>query len=158
MTVVPAAPERRELPPVRAHGRWIAWGLSLQVIGVGIPVVTALHRAREASVGGAVTHYTLRLVWHEMLRSNADVALIVLGVVLFAAGAIVLARPFVRRRGALLVAVPLAAVVGLAVFGVLALVGAVVIAATASAGSADWANLFSDLPFDGWFGDRRRRK
>jgi hypothetical protein len=157
MAVVPAAPDRRELPPVRARGRWIAWGLALQVVGVGVPVVTALHRAHEANVGGAVTHYTVRLIWHEMLRSRADVALIVLGVVLFAAGAVVLARPFVRRRTALLVAVPLCAVAGLAVFGVLALVCAALFAATATAGSADWANLLSDLPSSWPGGDRRRR-
>ena len=73
-------------------------------------------------MGGAVTHYTLRLVWHEMLRSNADVALIVLGVVLFAAAPSCWRDRSCGGRGALLVAVPLAAVAGLAVFGVLALV------------------------------------
>jgi hypothetical protein len=135
----------------------VAWGLALQVIGVGIPVVAALHRAHEGNVGGAVTHYTVRLVWHEMLRSGADVALIVLGVVLFAAGAVVLARPFVRRTTTLLVAVPLAAVAGLAVFGVVALVLAAVIAATAGTGSADWADALSNLPANSW-PNRRRRK
>jgi hypothetical protein len=39
MSVLRAAPIRRELPPVQSRGRWIAWGLALQVIGVGIPVV-----------------------------------------------------------------------------------------------------------------------
>jgi hypothetical protein len=85
------------------------------------------------------------------------VALIVLGVVLFAAGAVVLARPFVRRTSTLLVAVPLAAVAGLAVLGVLALVCAAVFAAV-------------EAPDDGGLGDllanwqitpgssRRRRK
>ena len=157
MTVVDAAPDRRDLPPVRARGRWIAWGLALQVVGVGVPVVTALHRAHEASVGGAVTHYTVRLTWHEMLRSRADVALIVLGVVLFAVGAVLLARPLWRRPATLLVAVPLAAVAGLAVFGVLALVCTAVIATTADVSGADWGQLLSDLPFD-WPGDGRRRK
>src|SRR5436309_2935178 len=135
MSVLGAAPQRRELAPVRARGRWIAWGLALQVIGVGIPVSEAVRRAHEANVGGAVTHYTVRLVWHEMLRSGADVALIVLGVVLFVAGAVMLARPFVRRISTLLVAVPLAAVAGLAVFGVVALVVAAVLAA--ASGSTD---------------------
>src|SRR5437660_151313 len=111
----------RELPPVRSRGRWSAWGLALQVVGVGIPVVIALRRAHEDGVLGGVTHYTVRLVRHEMLRSGADVALIVVGVVPFAAGAVVLARPFVRRRATLVIAVPLSAVGGLAVLGVLAL-------------------------------------
>jgi hypothetical protein len=156
MSVLPAAPNRRELAPVHARRRWIAWGLALQVIGMGIPVATAVHRAHESGVGGALTHYTIRLVWHEMLRSGADVALIVLGVVLFVAGAVVLARPFVRRVSTLLVAVPLAAVAGLAVFGVVALLVALVVAATASAGDADVGALADFLP-DGW-PDRRRRK
>jgi hypothetical protein len=130
--------------------------LALQVIGVGIPVVAALHRAHDASVGGTVTHYTIRLVWHEMLHSGADVALIVLGVALFAAGAVVLARPFVRSPFALLVAVPLAAVAGLAVFGVVALVLAAVVAASASSGSADWGEALSSFDVGDW--PRRRRR
>jgi hypothetical protein len=157
MSVLPAAPRRRELPPVHARGRWIGWGLALQVIGVGIPVVTALRRAHEAGVGGAVTHYTVRLLWHEMLRSGADVALIALGVVLFAAGAVVLARPFVRRASTLLVAVPLAAVAGLAVFGVVALLCAVVFAIAAGTGSEDVFGALADFIPDGWPGGRRRR-
>ena len=155
MSVLPAPPRRREFAPIHARGRWVAWGLALQVIGVGIPVVTALRRAHEANVGGAVTHYTIRLVWHEMLRSGADVGLIVIGVVLFVAGAVVLARPFVRRASTLLIAVPLAALAGLAVFGVLALVVAVVLGATVSAGG-EWSEVLADfLPGD-W--PRRRRK
>lgn len=155
MSVLPAAPRRHELPPVHARGRWIGWGLALQVIGVGIPVLTALRRAHESGIGGALTHYTVRLIWHEMLRSGADVALIVLGVALFVAGAVLLARPFVRRVSTLVVAVPLAAVLGLAVFGLVALVAGLVIALTASAGDADWSGLADFLP-DGW--PRRRRR
>lgn len=157
MSVLPAAPRRRELPPVHARGRWIGWGLALQVVGVGIPVTAALRRAHEAGVGGAVTHYTIRLVWHEMLRSGADVSLLVLGVVLFAAGAVVLARPFVRRTSTLLIAVPLAAVAGLAVFGVVALLCAAVVAIAAGSGEGDWATGLADFIPDSWWGGRRRR-
>jgi hypothetical protein len=157
MSVLPAAPNRRELPPVGARGAWIAWGLALQVIGVGIPAVTALHRAHEAGVGGVLTHYTIRLVWHEMLRSGSEVSLIVLGVVLFVAGAVVLARPFVSRVSTLLVAVPMAAVAGLAVFGVIALVIALVFAATTWAGDAEAGSALLDFLPDGWPGRRRRR-
>jgi hypothetical protein len=149
---------RRDLGPVRARGRWIAWGLALQVIGVGIPVTAALRRAHEDGVVGGITHYTVRLVWREMLRSGADVALIVLGVVLFAAGAVVLARPFVRRTSTLLVAVPLAAALGVAVLGVLALVCAAAIAAVEAPGDAGWSDLLSNLTAGDWPGRRRRRK
>ena len=84
--MLPAAPHQRELRPVGSRGSRIAWGLALQVIGVGIPAVTALRRAREAGAGGAVTHYTIRLVSHEMLRSGADVALVIALVVAATAG------------------------------------------------------------------------
>jgi hypothetical protein len=107
MSVLRAAPHRRELLPVPSRERWIACGLALQMIGIAIPLV----------------------------------------------GAVVLARPFVRRVSTLLIAVPLAAVVGLAVFGVIALVLAAVIV-TFDDGSPDLlANL---LPGD-WPTRRRRR-
>jgi len=157
MSVLRAAPGWRELPPIRPRGRWIAWGLALQVIGVGMPVTAALRRAHEDGLGGAVTHYTVRLVWHEMLHRGGDVALIVLGVVLFAAGAVVLARPFVRRPVTLLIAVPLAAAAGLALFGVLALLIAAAVAGAAATGDSGPLELLSNLPFGDWF-DRRRRK
>lgn len=112
-----ASPGRGELKPVGNRATWITWGLALQAIGVGIPVTVALRRANRDGALASITHYTVRLVWHEMLRSHADVALVVLGVLMFAAGAIVLARPFARRRVTLLVAVPLTAIAGLAVFG-----------------------------------------
>lgn len=150
-----APPARRRLPPVQSRGRFIAWGLALQVIGVGIPVVAAVHRAHETGVVGGITHYTVRLVWHEMLRSGADVALLVLGVVLFALGAVVLARPFVRRTSTLLIAVPLAAVVGLLVLGVLALVCAAAIAAAQD--DAGVGDVLSNLIPDSWPGRRRRK-
>lgn len=155
--MLPAAPNRRELSPIHARGRWVAWGLALQVIGVGIPVAAAIHRPHETGVGGALTHYTIRLMWHEMLRSGADVALVVLGVLLFVAGAVVLARPFVRRVSTLVVAVPLAAVAGLAVFGVVALLVGLVVAATASGGDVDVGSALADFLPDGWPGRRRRR-
>jgi hypothetical protein len=157
MSVLGAAPHQRELPPVRSCGRWIAWGVALQVIGVAIPVAEGIRRAHESGVGGAITHYTLRLVWHEMLRSGADVALIVLGVVLFVAGAVVLARPFVRRPLTLLVAVPLASLAGLAVFGAVALLCAGAVALTIASGDGGLASGLADLLPGDW-PERRRRK
>jgi hypothetical protein len=118
----------RELRPVRSRGAWIAWGLALQVVGVGIFVTVALLRAKKDGPLESITHYTVRLVWHELLRSRADVALIVLGVVMFVAGAVILARPFVTRRLTLCVAVPVAAAAGVVVLGVIALIVAAVIA------------------------------
>jgi hypothetical protein len=54
----------------------LAWGLALQAVGVGIPMTVALRLATKDGVLGSFTHYTVRLAWHEMLRSRADVALL----------------------------------------------------------------------------------
>ncbi len=145
----------RGLRPVERRASWIAWGLALQAIGVGIPVTVALRRANQDGVLGSITHYTVRLVWHELLRSRAEVALIILGVVMFVAGAVVLARPFVERRSTLLVVVPVAAAAGIVVLGVLALVCAAVIAIVESPdGVGEVLNNFS-WPVSG---RRSRRK
>jgi hypothetical protein len=146
----------RDLQPVEHRTRWIAWGLALQAIGVGIPATAALRRANKDGVLGNISHYTFRLVEHEMLRSRADIALIVLGVVLFVSGGIVLARPFVKHRSTLFVAVPAAATAGVLVLGVIALVCAAVVAVFA--GDADVGSFldgFSSWPIDG---RRKRRK
>lgn len=45
------------------------------------PITVAWRRANKDGVLGSVTHSTVRLVWHEMLRRRADVALIALGIV-----------------------------------------------------------------------------
>ena len=149
---------RGALKPVENRVAWISWGLALQAIGVGIPVTVALSRANRDGVLVSVTHYTVRLVWHEMLRSHADVALVALGVLTFAAGAIVLARPLARRRSTLLIAVPLMAVVGLAVLGVVALVCAAVVALAESSGDGGLQDLLDG--FSGWSpgGRWKRRK
>jgi hypothetical protein len=70
---------------------------------------------------------------------------------------VVLARPFVRLVSTLVVAVPLAAVAGLAVFGVVALLVGLVAGLVASAGDADVGGALADFLPDGW-PDRRRRK
>ena len=151
------SPGRGELKPVESRIAWMSWGLALQAIGVGIPVTVALRRANRDGPLGSVTHYTARLVWHEMLRSHADVALVVLGVLVFAAGAIVLARPFARRRSTLLVTVPLMAIVGLAVLGVVALVCAALIALAESSDDGGLQGLLDN--FSAWWpGDRRKRR
>ena len=151
---------RHALAPVRRRGLWLAWGLALQIIGVGIPVVTAIHRAHREGLGGSLTHYTVTLIGRQMLHSNADLALVITGMLLFAAGAVALARPFVRDRATLLLAIPLAAVMGLTVFGVLVLVVTVFVAAAdggdTSAGEL-LGNIFGSFtPFRRDHDDRRR--
>ena len=67
-----AAPSTR----IGSTGPSLTDRLALQAIGVGIPVTAALRRANTDGVLGSITHYTFRLIWHEMLRSRADVALV----------------------------------------------------------------------------------
>lgn len=76
---------------------------------------------------------------------------------MFAAGAIVLARPFARRRSTLLILVPLMAIAGLAVLGVIALVCAALIALGESLGDGGLQGLLDN--FDAWWpGDRGKRR
>ena len=147
-----------ELRPVENRARWLAWGLALQAVGVGIPITAALSRANKDDVGGTLTHYTVRLVWHEMLRSRADIALIALGVGLFAAGGIVLARPFVRRPIMLFVVTPLAATLGFAVLGAIALLCAAVIALAEAPGDVNWGDLLNSINWPSDSDRRNRRK
>ena len=147
-----------ELRPVENRARWLAWGLALQAVGAGIPITAVLSRANRDGVGGALTHYTVRLVWHEMLRSRADIALIALGVAMFAAGGTVLARPFIRRPIALFVLTPLAATLGFAVLGVIALLCAAVIALAESPGDVNWGDLLNNVTWPGDSDRRNRRK
>jgi hypothetical protein len=132
----------------------VTWGLALQAVGLGIPVTAALRRASQDGVLGGLTHYTVRLVWHEMLRDHADVGVLVVGVLVFAAGAVIMARPFVRRRSTWLVAVPVAAIAGLALLGVLALVIAALVALFDAPSDAE--GLFNGISWPG--GGRRNRR
>jgi hypothetical protein len=132
--------------------------VELQVVGVGIPLTAALSRSNKDGVGGTLTHYTIRVVWHEVLRSRADIALIVLGVALFAAGGTLLARPFVSRPVMLFVAAPVAAIVGFALLGVIALVCAAVIAVADSSGDVGWGDTIGNISWPGDGGRRNRRK
>jgi hypothetical protein len=62
-------------------------------------------------------------------RTPAGVAVLVAGAVIYAAGSVLLARPHVSRPATLFMAVPVAAVAGMAVLGVLALVVALLFSA-----------------------------
>ena len=79
-------------------------------------------RLRHQDAGGHLTAATFRLMWHGEARTPAGVAVLVTGAVIYAAGSVLLARPRVSRRATLFLAVPVAAVAGMAVLGVLALV------------------------------------
>jgi hypothetical protein len=121
-----AAPKGALLPAHRA--RWIVGGLALQVIGLALPVGLVLTRARREGVVGEISKYTIRLAWHDTLRSPSSLALVIGGILVYIAGSMTLARPFIRRRVLLWGAVPLAALGGLIVLGVAAIVVAGLVA------------------------------
>jgi hypothetical protein len=114
-----------DLKPVEEKGGWILGGLALQLAGVGGPAAYVYEKAKHQNVGGSITQGTIRLVWHEAVHSKTGLAILIAGAVVFATGAMVLARPFCKHVLVLIVAVPIAAVAGMLVLGVGALIVAV---------------------------------
>jgi hypothetical protein len=121
--------------------------VAIQALGVA-PVAAIMWRSiRHQSLGGHITAEMIRFAWHSELHARAGVIALVAGSVIYAAGSVVMARPYISRPLALLVAVPLAAVAGLLVLGVIVLVIAAV-----------FALIQGDIGFDFGGSDRRRRK
>jgi hypothetical protein len=149
--MVSAAEGHAMTGPVRSRAAWIAGGLALQALGVGGVAAFAWIKVRHQNIGGHVTAATVRLVWAGAVHTRQGLMVLVAGALLYAAGSILMARPFVSRAVTLFVAVPIAAVAGMLVLGVLAFLLALLIAAVSS-----------DLDVPGLdFGDgggRRRRR
>ena len=127
-----AAVRSGSLGPVAHRARWIASGLGLQFTGIGGPLAYVATKVKHEDVGGLVTVATVRLAWHESLHSKAGIGLLAVGTALFVVGSVLLARPFVRRKLTLLLAVPAAALVGGLVMGAAALLVVVVVLAALS--------------------------
>jgi hypothetical protein len=73
-------------------------------------------------IGGHITAAMFWLMWHGEVHTRTGVAVLVIGAVIYAVGSVLLARPHVPRSVTLFIAVPVAAVAGMAVLGALALV------------------------------------
>ena len=142
--------EFSRLAPVSDRRRWVGGGLLVQVVGVGIPATYLGVKAHRMSVTGHLTAATVRLAWRADAHTTVGLALLIGGALIFAVGSTVMARPFVRRRSTLLVAVPIAAFLGVFVLGVLALILAALVA-----GWLDWLDFFD---FPSGEGRRRRRR
>lgn len=131
---VKIAPPQREarspmaLPPVQRRKRWIAGGLAVQAVGIGIVLAWVIPKIKHNDAGGKTLRSTLTLVWHQSVHSHAGIAVLVASAVLFAAGSMLLARPYVRSLPMLLLGVPIAAVAGLVVLGGFVLIVAVIVA------------------------------
>lgn len=111
--------------------------MTLQAVGAGGVAAYLWHEVRHQDAGGHITAATIRLAWHSELHTGPGLAVIAAGTVIYAVGSVLMARPYVSRPATLFVAVPLAAVVGMLVLGVLAIVVALLSAAVANGDSLD---------------------
>jgi len=122
------ATESRVSPrTLRSPERWVISGLTLQAVGaVGVAAYAWL-KLRHQGIGGHITAATIRLAWQADVHTRTGLAVIAGGAIIYAAGSILMARPYLSRPVMLFVAVPMAAVVGMLALGLLALVVAIVL-------------------------------
>jgi len=146
-----AAAGPRMLSPVRSRALWTASGLAVQAAGLGGVTAFLWAKLRHQDLGGHVTAATFRLMWHQEVHTHTGLAVLITGAVIYAAGSVLLARPHVSRPVTLFIAVPVAAVAGMAVLGVLALVVAVLLSALGD-------QLVPDIDLGGSGGRKRARR
>jgi hypothetical protein len=138
--------------PLGSRAAWVASGLILQAVGAGGVAAYVWLKVRQQNIGGHVTAATIRLAWHGEVHTRQGLAVLAAGALIYAAGSVLMARPYVARPMTLFVAVPVAAVAGMLVLGVLAFIAALLIAAL------EYGDLFGlDFSLD-FGGDRRRAK
>src|SRR5215469_727239 len=127
-----ASHDRRMLGPVRSRASWVAGGLVLQAAGAGAVAAYLWHTVGHQNARGHITAAMIRLAWHGEVHTRSGLAVLAAGTLIYAVGSVLMARPYVSRPVTLFVAVPLAAVAGMLVLGILALIAALVIAAIAN--------------------------
>ena len=113
---------------VRDPDRWVKVGITMQVMAVVILAAAVWKEVVQEGLSGFTFGLTVRLAWHDELHTRQGWLVLVAAALMYAGGSTLLARPYVRRRLDVYVLVPLAAVGTLAVFGVLALVIALIVA------------------------------
>ena len=146
---MPATEGRQLTGPLRSRASWVTSGLLLQVSGAGGAAAYGWLTVRHQGIGGHLTAATVQLAWHSELHTRQGLAVLAAGALLYAAGSIFLARPYVTRPLALFVAVPVAAIAGMLVLGALAIILALL---------AAWADGNLDLPDPGFWPGRSRRR
>jgi hypothetical protein len=119
---------RPVLEPLRSRYSWVVCGLSIQVLGVAMAAATMWRSVRTQSLGGHITAEMIKFAWHSELHTRVGLIMLLAGSVIYAAGSVVMARPYISRPAPLFVTVPIMAVAGLLVLGVLALILAVLFA------------------------------
>jgi len=136
------------LGPLRSRASWVASGLILQAVGAGGVAAYVWLKVRHQNIGGHVTAATIRLAWHGEVHTRQGLAVLAAGALIYAVGSVLMARPYVARPMTLFVAVPVAAVAGMLVLGVLAFIAVLLI--VLADGGLDFGLDFG--------GDRRRAK
>lgn len=138
----------------RSRASWVATGLSLQAVGAGGVAAYVWVKVRHQNIGGHLTAATIQLAWHSQVHTLQGLAVLAAGALLYAAGSVLMARPYATRPVTLFVAVPAAAVAGMLVLGVLALIAALLVAAFLNGDSG--LDLVPD--FGGDYRTKRRRR
>jgi hypothetical protein len=136
------------LAPLGSRWPWVVWGLTVQALGVGSVAAVMWRNIRNQSLGGHITAEMVRFAWHSELHNRAGLIVLAVGAVIYAVGSVVMARPYVSRPATLLIAVPIAAVVGMLLLGVLALALAALFSALANSDGVSFG--------DGGRRDRRK--
>lgn len=111
----------------RSRAWWLLGGFLLQAAGAGGVAAFLWLKVRHEDLGGHITTVMIRLAWHAEVHTRQGLAVLVAGALVYAAGSVVMARPYVRNPLTLLVAVPAAAVAGMLLLGILAVVVALIV-------------------------------
>ena len=96
-------------------------GLILQVLSIGSVAVLMWRNIRNQGIGRHITAEMIKLAWRSELHTRSGLIVLIAGSVVYAVGSVLIARPYISNPIALFVAVPIAAVVGILVLGVLVL-------------------------------------
>lgn len=113
----------------RSRVSWVVSGLILQAAGAGGVAAYVWVKVRHEGIGGHLTAATIRLAWHGEVHTRQGLAVLAVGALLYVAGGVVMARPYIARPVTLFVAVPVAAIAGMLVLGVVAVIVALLVAA-----------------------------
>jgi hypothetical protein len=117
-----ASSGRRQLAPPRSRVPWVVWGVILQVLGLGSVAVVMWRNIRQQGIVGHLTAEMVKFAWHSELHTRSGLIVLIAGSVAYGAGSVVMARPYVSSPAGLFIAVPIAAVAGMLVFGVLVVI------------------------------------
>lgn len=110
------------LTPPQSRVPWVVCGAILQVLGLGSVAVVMWKNIRQQGIGGHITAEMVKFAWHSELHTRSGLIVLIAGSVVYGAGSVVMARPYISSPAALFIAVPVAAVAGMLILGVLVVI------------------------------------